>query len=132
MGNKNLVFPELSYKICGLLFKVHNSLGRYCNEKQYSDAFEYLLIKKGIKYEREKYIPSSFEDEKQGRNKVDFIIEDLITVEIKSKRILLKEDYYQIKRYLIAFKKQLGLLVNFRDKFLKPRRILNSFIRRLG
>jgi len=123
---KTLVLPELSYKICGLLFKVHNSLGRYCNEKQYSDAFEHLLIEKRIKYEREKYIPISFEGEKQGRNKVDFIFNDRLIVELKSKRTLLKEDYYQVKRYLISFKKQLGLLVNFRDKFLKPRRILNS------
>ena len=115
MIKKNLVFPELSYKICGLLFNVHNSLGRYCNEKQYSDAFEHLLIEKHIKYEREK----------QARNKVDFIIDDCLVVELKSKRVLTKEDYYQVKRYLIAFNKQLGLLVNFRDKFLKPRRILN-------
>lgn len=125
MIKKNLVFPELSYKICGLLFKVHNSLGRYCNEKQYSDAFEHSLVENHIKYEREKYIPASFEGEKQARNKVDFIIDDCLVVELKSKRVLIKEDYYQVKRYLIAFKKQLGLLVNFRDKFLKPRRILN-------
>lgn len=124
-----LVFPELSYKICGFLFEVHNSLGRYCNEKQYSDAFEHLLIKDNIKYEREKYIPISFEGEKQCRNKVDFIINESIIIEFKSKRILLREDYYQVKRYLFAFKKQLGLLINFRDKFLKPRRILNSNIR---
>lgn len=125
---KNLVLPELSYKICGLLFEVHNSLGRYCNEKQYSDAFENLLIINNIKYEREKCIPISFKGERQGRNKVDFIIINCLIVELKSKRLLLREDYYQVKRYLIAFKKQLGLLVNFRDKFLKPRRILNSLI----
>ncbi len=121
-----LVFPELSYKIYGLLFKVHNSLGRYCNEQQYSDAFEKLLIKEEIKYEREKNIPISFEGEKQGRNKIDFIINNSIVIEFKSKRILLRADYYQVKRYLFAFKKQLGLLINFRDKFLKPRRILND------
>lgn len=126
-----LIFPELSYKICGLLYKLHNSLGRYCNEKQYSDAFEKMLVEENIQYEREKYIPISFEGEKDHRNKVDFIINKFVIVEFKSKRVLLKEDYFQIKRYLVAFKKQLGLLVNFRDKFLKPRRILNSSIRRL-
>lgn len=126
---KNLILPKLSYKICGLLFKVHNSLGRYCNEKQYSDAFEHLLVGNNIRYEREKYIPISFEGEKQGRNKVDFIIDNGLIIEFKSKRILLKEDYYQVKRYLVAFNKQLGFLVNFRDKFLKPRRILNPQVR---
>lgn len=125
MKRKHLVFPELSYKVCGLLFETHNVLGRYCNEKQYSDALEYLLIKNNIVYEREKNIPISFEGEKEGRNKLDFCVENSIILELKAKRILLKEDYYQLKRYLVASKMELGLLVNFRDKYLKPKRILN-------
>ncbi len=129
MKKKDLVFPELSYRVCGLLFKTHNTLGRYCNEKQYSDAFEHLLIENNIKYEREKNILISFEGEKEGRNKIDFCVEDSIILELKAKRMLLKEDYYQLKRYLVAFKMELGLLVNFRDKYLKPKRILNPLNR---
>ncbi|EKE15169.1 MAG: hypothetical protein ACD_12C00124G0002 [uncultured bacterium] len=120
-----LLFPELSYQVCGLLFEVHNSLGRYCNEEQYGDFLESLIKKNNLEYEREKVIPISFEGERVGRNKVDFCIENSIIVELKAKRILLKEDYYQLKRYLVAFKMELGLLVNFRDKFIKPKRILN-------
>jgi len=125
MIKKNLVFPELSYQICGLLFEVHNSLGRYLNEQQYGDLLEVLLKKSNLKYEREKNVPIFFEGQKEGRNKVDFCIENSIILELKAKRILLKEDYYQLKRYLVAFKMELGLLVNFRDKYLKPKRILN-------
>jgi len=121
-----LVFPELSYKITGLLFAVHNQLGRYCNEKQYADAVEEHLKKLNFIYEREKLLPQSFRGEHPGRNKVDFLIEDKIVLEIKSKRILLKEDYYQLKRYLVSLNKKLGILVNFRDKYLKPKRVLNS------
>lgn len=121
-----LIYPELSYKITGILFAVHNELGRFCNEKQYADAIERYFKKLKIRYEREKILPPSFEEELRGRNKIDFLIEDKIILEIKAKRLLIKDDYYQTKRYLLALNKKLGLLVNFRDKYIKPRRILNS------
>lgn len=43
IANSKLVLPELSYEINGILFKVHNELGRFLNEKQYADAVEKLL-----------------------------------------------------------------------------------------
>jgi GxxExxY protein len=121
-----VIYPELSYKITGVLFIVHNELGRYCNEKQYADRVEFYLKKFKIRYEREKVLPKSFENEMNGRNKVDFLIENKIILEIKAKRLLEREDYYQVKRYLIALNKKLGIAVNFRDKYLRPKRILNS------
>lgn len=125
-GFSKIIFPELSYKINGILFKVHNNLGRLCNEKQYADAVEELLKGNDTKYEREKVIPESFSGEQKGRNKVDFIIESKIILEIKAKRLLLREDYYQVRRYLQALNLKLGILVNFRNQYIKPRRILNS------
>ena|SRR3989338_2485812 len=123
------IYAELSYKIGGVLFAVHNENGRYRNEQQYGDAIENYLKLYKIKYEREKVLPISFIGEFSGRNKVDFLIEDKIILEIKAKRMLEKHDYYQLKRYLIAFNKKLGLLINFRDKFLRPKRVLNSLIK---
>lgn len=49
-----VLYPELLYKICGILFKVHNKLGRYYNEKQYGDLIEELFKENNIFYEREK------------------------------------------------------------------------------
>lgn len=50
-GFSKIIFPELSYKINGILFEVHNNLGRHCNEQQYADAVEELLKRNDIKYE---------------------------------------------------------------------------------
>ena len=36
-----------------------------------------------------------------------------------------KEDYYQMKRYLVSCNKDLGIIVNFREYYLKPKRVLN-------
>lgn len=126
MPSTEPVYYELSYKICGILFAVHNELGRYRNEKQYGDAIERYFKLYGIAYKRELVLPKSFNGEAAGRNKVDFLVDDKIILEIKVKRIVERIDYYQSKRYLVALNKKLALLVNFRDKFLRPKRILNS------
>ena len=125
-NNEKLVYPELSYQINGILFTTQNELGRFCNEKQYGDAVERLLKENNIKYEREKELPKSFDGEQGRRNIVDFLIEDKILLELKAKRITSKEDYYQVRRYLESLNLKLGLLVNFRDRYLKPKRVLNS------
>ena len=129
--NKNkskVICPELSYKITGLLFKVHNELGRYRNEKQYTDRLEQLLKDDKIIYKREGTLPRSFKGEKINRNISDFIIDNKIIVDIKAKRWITKDDYFQMKRYLASSKKELGIIVNFRSKYINPKRILNSEI----
>ncbi|MFH1428009.1 MAG: GxxExxY protein [Patescibacteria group bacterium] len=127
---QKLVYPELSYEITGLLFEVHNELGRHCNEKQYGDLFEKYLKKNNIKYLREKIIPQSFNGEKNGRNRVDFEIENKIIIEFKCKRVIERKDFYQMQRYLKSAKNKLGLIVNFREKYLRPKRVLNSECRK--
>ena len=123
-----IIYPDLSYQICGLCFDAHNNLGRYRNEKQYGDFLENLLKEQKLDYKRESPLPPSFKGELNRRNIPDFIIEDKIILDLKAKPFINKEDYYQMKRYLASFNKKLGLVVNFRDKYLRPKRIINSAI----
>lgn len=120
-----IIYPDLSYKINGFLYKTHNQLGKYCSEKQYSDSIENYLKKSGLSYKRELVLPESFEGEVKGRNKIDFLIGDLIILELKAKKIITKEDYFQTRRYLESLNKKLAILVNFRANYLHPKRILN-------
>lgn len=115
-----IIHKEFSYKINGILFKVHNELGRYCREKQYADKIEELLKENQISYKRERKISGDL----AGGNIPDFDIENKILLEIKAKRFVTREDYYQIQRYLQTNKIKLGLLVNFRNRYLKPIRII--------
>lgn len=121
-----LIYPKLSYEIYGILFSVAKELGRHKTEKQYCDAIERELRKRKIKYKREKVLPASFEGEKEGRNKADFVIEDKIILEVKACSYLRKEYYYQLNRYLEAANKQLGILVNMRPYYIHPKRVINA------
>jgi len=112
-----LLYPEISYTLTGVLFSTHNELGQYAREKQYGDVIERVLQEKNILYKRECRIGDS-------GNIVDFIIENKIILELKAKRIITKEDYQQVQRYLQETQLRLGLLVNFRNKYIKPSRIV--------
>lgn len=123
-SNQEIIYAELSYKIVGILFGVHNQLGRYRNERQYGDAVEEALKKSGVRYEREATLDKSFEAELERRNRVDFLLEDKIILEIKAKRMIERRDYFQLQRYLVSANKD----VNFQQKYLAPKRIINSKI----
>ncbi len=112
-----LIYPELSYQLTGLCFTVHNNLGRFARERQYADAIEQLLKQAKISYKREQRI------EDVG-NILDFIVDDKIVLELKAKRLILRQDFHQTQRYLQSTNKNLALLVNFQNRYLKPIRIV--------
>ena len=115
--NNKLIYPKLSYFLTGICFKIHNELGRYCREIQYCNKLEEKLKELKIVCVREYPIAKT-------GNKIDFLIDDKIILEIKAKRAILKEDYYQVQRYLQSLDKKLALLINFRNRYLKPIRIV--------
>ncbi len=107
------------------MFKVHKKLGRFASERQYCDEFEKMLIEEQIEYRREYEIKLFIEGSPKG-NRVDFLAENKIVIDLKAKPYITKEDYLQMQRYLTASKLELGLLVNFRAYRLSPKRVLNS------
>ena len=117
--NNKLIYAELTYKINGILYEAHNTIGRFGREKQYCDFIEKKFIEFKIPYKREFVLKST-------GNRLDFIVDGKIILEIKTVSLLLKEEYFQIQRYLHASDLKLGILVNFRSDFLTPRRILRT------
>jgi len=115
--NERLIYPELSFALTGILFNVHNSLGRYAREKQYGDMSETQLKNAGLNFVREYRAGTS-------GNIIDFVVEQKIVLEIKAMDSIAREDYYQTQRYLQSTKLKLGFLINFRNRYLKPVRVV--------
>ena len=114
-----LFFPKLSYKITGILFAVHNELGRFCSERQYCDFLEQKLKENNIQYIRERNINRNIEGDRVG-----FCIENKIVIDCKAKKFITKDDYLKMQRYLQNSGKKLGIIVNFRNTYLRPKRIV--------
>ena len=112
-----VIYPKLSYTLTGVMFATHNELGAYAREKQYGDLIEKKLKEVKLPYKREIAISNT-------GNILDFIIDDKIIIELKSVRSLTSDNYRQIQNYLQQTGHKLGMLINFRNKYLKPVRII--------
>lgn len=115
--NNKIIYPELSYLITGICFDVHNQLNRFSREKQYGNLLEQKFKESNVPYIREYCV-------KNTGNIIDFIVDDKIVLELKAKPIIVKDDYNQIQRYLQILDKKLGMIINFRNRYLKPIRIV--------
>jgi len=127
MRKIKLVFPEISYKLIGLAFEVYNELGFGYKEKYYQQAYEKLLIRDKIEYQRELYANVKFQDQDLAKIYLDFLIENKVILELKAKDRFLISNIKQVHTYLKAKKLKLGLIINFTKSGIKHKRILNLY-----
>ena len=122
-----IVYREESYRIIGACMKVHAELGAGYLEAVYQEALERQLMKEGIPFEREKLLNVYYDGEKLDKfYKADFLCYDKIIVELKAVSSIYQDALLQVQNYLKSTNLQLGLLVNFGEKSLTYKRILNQ------
>ncbi len=117
---------NLTEAIIGCAMRVHSKLGCGFQEVIYQRGLAIELRRLSINFEREFEMVIDYEDENIGSRRVDFLIENRISVELKA--LVLLEDIHlaQAKNYLEAYKLRVGLLINFGGKRLEFRRLINS------
>ena len=125
-GKNKLVFPELSYRLIGVCFRVFNTLGWGFPEVHYQKALAKEFETASIRNRREVYIPILYKGNVISRTFVDFIVEDTIILELKVVRKLAYVHTRQLLTYLHASGIKLGILVYFTNDGVKYRRVLNS------
>src|SRR3990172_6070377 len=79
-----LLFPELSYQLVGVLFDVHNTLGYGYQEKYYQKAIAASLKKIQIPFREQVLVEIKAGDEVIAKGYADFIIDERIILEVKS------------------------------------------------
>ena len=124
--DEKIIFKEESYKIIGICMNIHSTLGNGFLEAVYSEVLEKEFVKNNIPYQREVKLDLFFNGEKLDKKyKADFICFDNIILEIKAVFFIHENFTKQILNYLKATDKKLGLLINFGEKSLKYKRIIN-------
>lgn len=116
-------FEDLIYKVIGALIEVHKELGPGLLESVYRRSLEIELELLNIKYESEKDIILEYKGKIAGNHRLDLLIEKELIVELKAVEVLDRKHYSQVRSYLKAMNKNVGLLVNFADFSLDHRRV---------
>src|SRR4030043_53924 len=95
-----LLHKELSNKVLGMAFSVHNILGPGLLESAYEGAFCVELARAGLPVERQKVYPLHYKGELVGGYIADIVVANTIILELKSVSALNKVMEAQIINYL--------------------------------
>ncbi len=113
----------LIYRVIGCMIEVHKQLGPGFLEKVYRHAITIEFERQGIQFEAEKEIVLRYKGNRIGTHRLDLFVEDQLVVELKTVEELHKKHYAQVRSYLKAIQKPVGLLVNFAEFQLNARRV---------
>ncbi len=116
---------EITEKIIGAAFRVHGTLGNGFQEVIYQRAMELEFRSNNMDYAREFEMPIYYMDQQIGTRRVDFLVDNKISVELKA--IIKTEDVHiaQAINYLEAYNMEIGL-INFGAKRLEFNRFTNK------
>jgi GxxExxY protein len=112
--------------VLGCAFEVHKILGNGFQEVIYQRALEEEFKIRGISFSREFEMPIFYKEKQVGVRRVDFLVNDVISIELKA--IINLEDVHlaQAINYLEAYNVEIGMLLNFGAKSLEYKRLINS------
>ena len=118
-------YSEITAKILKCAFEVHKYLGNGFQEVIYQRALEEEFILQGVIFVREFEMPIFYKEKLIGTRRVDFLVEKIISVELKA--IVKLEDVHltQALNYLEAYNLEIGMLLNFGAKSLEYKRLIN-------
>lgn len=119
-------YSELTSRIIGCAMTVHKTLGNGFQEVIYQRALAIELEIAGIGYSREFEMPIYYREKHIGTRRVDFLVEGMISVELKATTKLEDVHYAQAINYLEAYNLEIGLLINFGETSLIFKRFTNK------
>ncbi|MDP3948783.1 MAG: GxxExxY protein [bacterium] len=125
LKKEDLIYPELSYQIIGVVFDVYNKLGYGHKENIYQKAIAVSLKNAKLPFKEQVYSPVMFGEVNIGKNYLDFLIDGRVVLEIKRGNYFHKSHIDQLHNYLIVNKLKLGILVYFTSNDVHFKRVVN-------
>ena len=125
LKREDLIYPELSYQIIGILFEIYKELGSGYQERYYQKVVATELKRCGLKFKEQVSVPLIYKGQRIGNYFLDFLIEEKIILEIKRGERLSGKNIEQVYAYLKAANLKLGIIANFTKEGVKFKRILN-------
>ena len=104
---------DLTHKVIGCAYTVHNVLGSGFLEKVYENALKLELHKLGIEARQQPKLPVLYDGHRVGVFYPDLWIEKHLIIEIKAVQSLIPEHETKLIHYLAASGIENGLLINF-------------------
>lgn len=117
---------ELTHRVIGCAMEVHRALGNGFQEVIYQRALAVELELNKITFAREYEMPVFFKDVQVGSRRVDFLVEECLSIELKALNGLDNANLAQGKNYLEAYNLPTGLLINFGTPSLEFKRLFNN------
>ena len=121
-----LKYEDLTGKIIGCAMKVHSKMKSGYKEIIYSRCLAIEFDRARIKYNREMEWPIYYDDIIVGRKRVDYMIEDTISLELKAVRELTDKELNEGLNYLETHNLEIGLRINFGGTSLEFKRLFNK------
>lgn len=121
----DLIYPELCYKVLGILFDVWKDVGHGHKEKIYQCAVANGLQDAGLIVKEQLPAKLFYKGKPIGVYYFDFLIDDKIILEIKVRNYFSKKDINQLYSYLKAQNLKLGIIAHFTQSGVKFKRIVN-------
>ena len=108
-----LKHADLTEKLIGIFFSIHNELGHGFLECVYEQAFSVTLAEQNIFFQRQIAVPVWFHGKQIGEFRADLLVDGKVLVELKTGRDIEPAWEKQLLNYLRATKIEVGLLFNF-------------------
>ena len=127
---------DLTEKIIGCAFKVHNALGPGFLEKVYENGLRIELERLGFTVKQQEPINVNYEGQVVGEYYADLWVDECVVIEVKAALTIVKQYEVQLVNYLAATGIDCGLLLNFgpsvqvKRKFreYKPKALIQSIL----
>ncbi len=119
-------YSELTGRIIGCAMEVHNALGNGFQEVIYQRALAHEFQLQNLTFDREYEMPVVYKNKPVGSRRVDFLVNNTISVELKALIKLETVHLAQAINYLEAYNLEIGLLINFGNTKLEFHRVENK------